>query len=86
VATATRCTPRSWCFSRIAVEDEKGELLSELTRRKRPSCWRSNRLSADTRLYLRTRSKQRGSVQRASNHRNSAALLIELFTHEGSGT
>jgi amino-acid N-acetyltransferase len=77
-------------FSDAPVEDEKGELLPELTAQEAAELLaRGNRLSADTRLYLAHAVEAvRGSVQRAHviTRKLPGALLIELFTHEGSGT
>ncbi|HEX9571898.1 MAG TPA: amino-acid N-acetyltransferase [Burkholderiales bacterium] len=77
-------------FSDAPVEDKEGELLPELTAQEAAELLaRSNRLTADTRLYLaRAVEAVRGGVQRAHviSRKLPGALLIELFTHEGSGT
>lgn len=77
-------------FSDAPVEDKEGELLPELTAQEAADLLaRSNRLSADTRLYLAHAVEAvRGGVQRAHviSGKVPGALLIELFTHEGSGT
>jgi amino-acid N-acetyltransferase len=77
-------------FSDAPVEDKEGELLPELTAQEAAELLaRSNRLSADTRLYLAHAVEAvRAGVQRAHviSGKAPGALLIELFTHEGSGT
>jgi amino-acid N-acetyltransferase len=77
-------------FSDAPVEDKEGELLPELTAQEAAELLaRSNRLSADTRLYLAHAVEAvRAGVQRAHviSGKVPGALLIELFTHEGSGT
>jgi amino-acid N-acetyltransferase len=77
-------------FSDAPVEDTEGELLPELTAQEAAELLaRSNRLSADTRLYLAHAVEAvRAGVQRAHviSGKVPGALLIELFTHEGSGT
>lgn len=77
-------------FSDAPVEDKEGGLLPELTAQEAAELLgRSNRLTADTRLYLAHAVEAvRGGVQRAHviTRKVPGALLIELFTHEGSGT
>ena len=77
-------------FSDAPVEDKEGELLPELTAQEAAELLgRGNRLTADTRLYLAHAVEAvRGGVQRAHviSRKVPGALLIELFTHEGSGT
>jgi amino-acid N-acetyltransferase len=77
-------------FSDAPVEDTEGELLPELTAQEAAELLaRSNRLRADTRLYLAHAVEAvRAGVQRAHviSGKVPGALLIELFTHEGSGT
>lgn len=77
-------------FSDSPVQDRKGELLPELTAQEAAELLaRANRLTADTRLYLaRAVEAVREGVQRAHviTRKLAGALLIELFTHEGSGT
>ena len=77
-------------FSDAPVEDKEGELLPELTAQEAAELLaRSNRLSPDTRLYLAHAVEAvRAGVQRAHviSGKVPGALLIELFTHEGSGT
>jgi amino-acid N-acetyltransferase len=77
-------------FSDAPVEDKEGELLPELTAQEAAELLgRGNRLTADTRLYLAHAVEAvRGGVQRAHviSRKAPGALLIELFTHEGSGT
>jgi amino-acid N-acetyltransferase len=77
-------------FSDAPVEDKEGELLPELTAQEAAELLaRSNRLSEDTRLYLAHAVEAvRAGVQRAHviSGKVPGALLIELFTHEGSGT
>src|SRR3979490_2569595 len=90
VATATELHAEKLVFfSDAPVEDEKGELLSELTAQEAAELLaRGNRLSADTRLYLAHAVEAvRGSVQRAHviTRKLPGAVLIELFTHGGSG-
>lgn len=77
-------------FSDASVEDKEGGLLPELTAQEAAELLgRAHRLTADTRLYLAHAVEAvRGGVQRAHviSRKVSGALLIELFTHEGSGT
>lgn len=77
-------------FSDAPVEDKEGGLLPELTAQEAAELLgRAHRLTADTRLYLAHAVEAvRGGVQRAHviSRKVSGALLIELFTHEGSGT
>lgn len=77
-------------FSDAPIEDKEGELLPELTAQEAAELLaRSNRLSTNTRLYLvHAIEAVRGGVQRAHviSRKVGGALLIELFTHEGSGT
>ncbi len=77
-------------FSDAPVEDKEGELLPELTAQEAAELLaRSNRLSEDTRLYLAHAVEAvRAGVERAHviSRKVPGALLIELFTHEGSGT
>jgi amino-acid N-acetyltransferase len=77
-------------FSDAPVEDKKGGLVSELTALEAADLLeRGDRLSADTRLYLAHAVEAvRGGVQRAHviSRKVPGALLIELFTHDGSGT
>jgi len=77
-------------FSDAPVEDKEGELLPELTAQEAAELLgRANRLTADTRLYLAHAVEAvRAGVQRAHviSRKLTGALLIELFTHEGSGT
>jgi len=72
------------------VQDKEGELLQELTAEEAAGLLaRSNRLSEDTLLYLAHAVEAvRGGMQRAHiiSRTLPGALLIELFTHEGSGT
>jgi amino-acid N-acetyltransferase len=77
-------------FSDAPVEDKEGELLPELTAQEAAELLaRSNRLTEDTRLYLAHAVEAvRAGVERAHviSRKIPGALLIELFTHEGSGT
>jgi len=77
-------------FSDAPVEDVKGDLLPELTAQEAVDLLaQSNRLTSDTSLYLAHAVEAvRGGVQRAHliSRRLAGALLIELFTHAGSGT
>ncbi len=72
------------------MQDKEGELLPELTAEEATGLLASgNRLSDDTRLYLAHAVEAgRGGMQRAHliSRTVPGALLIELFTHEGSGT
>lgn len=77
-------------FSDAPVEDKKGELLPELTAQEAVDLLaQGNRLTSDTSLFLAHAVEAvRGGVQRAHliSRRLAGALLIELFTHAGSGT
>src|SRR5260370_35615046 len=77
-------------FSDAPVEDKEGELLPELTAQEAADLLtRGNRLTADTRLYMAHAVEAvRAGVQRAHviSRKLGGALLIALFTHEGSGT
>ncbi|MGB5079251.1 MAG: amino-acid N-acetyltransferase [Burkholderiales bacterium] len=77
-------------FSDAPVEDKKGELLPELTAQEAVDLLaQGGRLTADTSLYLAHAVEAvRGGVQRAHliSRGLAGALLIELFTHAGSGT
>ncbi len=91
VATATALHAEKLIFfSDAPVQDKEGELLAELTAEEAAGLLaRSNRLSDDTRLYLTHAVEAvRGGMQRAHiiSRTVPGALLIELFTHEGSGT
>jgi amino-acid N-acetyltransferase len=91
VATATGLRAEKLVFfSDAPVEDKEGELLPELTAQEAADLLaRGNRLTADTRLYLAHAVEAvRAGVQRAHviSRKLGGALLIELFTHEGSGT
>src|SRR2546428_10569583 len=91
VSTATGLRAEKLVFlSDAPIEDKEGELLPELTAQEAAELLaRSNRLTADTRLYLAHAVEAvRDGVPRAHviNRELGGALLIELFTHEGSGT
>jgi amino-acid N-acetyltransferase len=91
VATATALHAEKLIFfSDAPVQDKEGELLPELTAEEATGLLASgNRLSDDTRLYLAHAVEAvRGGMQRAHliSRTVPGALLIELFTHEGSGT
>ena len=91
VATATALHAEKLIFfSDAPVQDKEGELLQELTAEEAAGLLaRGNRLSDDTRLYLAHAVEAvRGGMQRAHiiSRTVPGALLIELFTHEGSGT
>jgi amino-acid N-acetyltransferase len=77
-------------FSDAPVEDKKGKLLPELTAQEAVDLLaQGSRLTSDTSLYLAHAVEAvRGGVQRAHliNRSLPGALLIELFTHAGSGT
>jgi len=91
VATATAVRAEKLVFfSDAPVEDAKGKLLPELTAQEAADLLaRANRLTPDTQLYLAHAVEGvRAGVQRAHviDRKLPGALLIELFTHEGSGT
>src|SRR5262244_819197 len=91
VATASALRAEKLVFlSDAPVEDKEGELLPELTAHEAAELLgRSNRLTDDTRLYLgHAVEAVRGGVQRAHviSRKVPGALLVELFTHDGSGT
>src|SRR6266852_3983470 len=77
-------------FSDAPVQNPKEELLPELTAQEAAELLaRANRLTTHTQLYLaRAVEAVRAGVQRAHviSRKLAGALLIELFTHEGSGT
>ena len=77
-------------FSDAPVQNPKEELLPELTAQEAAELLaRANRLTTHTRLYLAHAVEAgRAGVQRAHviSRKLAGALLIELFTHEGSGT
>jgi amino-acid N-acetyltransferase len=77
-------------LSDAPVEDKEGKLLPELTAQEAADLLaRGNRLTDDTRLYLAHAVEAvRGGVQRAHviSRKVPGALLVELFTHDGSGT
>jgi len=91
VASATSLHAEKLVFlSDAPVEDKEGGLLPELTALEAADLLaRSNRLTDDTRLYLTHAVEAvRGGVQRAHviSRKTPGALLVELFTHDGSGT
>ena len=91
VASATALHAEKLVFlSDAPVEDKEGELLPELTALEAADLLaRSNRLTDDTRLYLAHAVEAvRGGVQRAHviSRKVPGALLVELFTHDGSGS
>jgi amino-acid N-acetyltransferase len=91
VATASALRAEKLVFlSDAPVEDKEGELLPELTAQEAAELLgRSNRLTDDTRLYLAHAVEGvRAGVQRAHviSRKVPGALLVELFTHDGSGT
>jgi amino-acid N-acetyltransferase len=77
-------------FSDAAVEDERGETVSELTAQEAAErLARETAMTDDTRLYLAHAVEGvRAGVGRAHliSRNVNGALLIELFTHDGSGT
>jgi amino-acid N-acetyltransferase len=77
-------------FSDAPVEDAKGEVRSELTAQEAADLVSSDTvLTDDTRLFLQHAAEGvRGGVKRAHivSQQVYGALLIELFTHDGSGT
>src|SRR5205814_4877274 len=77
-------------FSDAAVEDDAGETVSELTAQEAAErLARENKMTEDTRLYLAHAVEGvRSGVGRAHviSRNVYGALLIELFTHDGSGT
>jgi len=72
------------------VMDDNGQLITELSAQEAERLLgRSRQLSADTRLYLQHAMEAvRGGVSRAHlvSHKVDGALLMELFTREGSGS
>ncbi len=76
-------------FTDEMVHDEKGEPVPELSAHEAEQLLDSDmRFSADTRLYLAHAVEAvRGGVPRAHvvTRKTDGALLIELFTHAGSG-
>jgi amino-acid N-acetyltransferase len=91
VATASALRAEKLVFlSDAPVEDKDGQLLPELTANEAAELLgRSNRLTDDTRLYLaHALEAVRSGVQRAHviSRKVPGALLVELFTHDGSGT
>ena len=72
------------------VCDVEGNLITELSADEAESlAGRDNALTEDTRLYLAHAIEAvRGGVPRAHlvSHRVDGSLLIELFTHDGSGS
>lgn len=76
-------------FSDAAVTNRAGRTIPEATAAEAEVLLEKNeRLSADTRLYLaHSVEAVRGGVKRAHviNRRVDGALLIELFTYDGSG-
>jgi amino-acid N-acetyltransferase len=77
-------------FSDAQVEDDSGETVSELTAQEAAErLARGNNMTDDTRLYLAhaVEGVRAGVVRAHVISRNVyGALLIELFTHDGSGT
>jgi amino-acid N-acetyltransferase len=77
-------------FSDAPVEDDAGKIVTELTAQEASErLARENSMTDDTRLYLAHAVEAvRGAVGRAHliSRNVYGALLIELFTHEGSGT
>jgi amino-acid N-acetyltransferase len=91
VATASSLHAEKLVFlSDAPVEDKEGGLLPELTANEAAELLgRSNRLTDDSRLYLAHAVEAvRAGVQRAHviSRKVPGALLVELFTHDGSGT
>ncbi len=91
VATATALRAEKLIFfSDAPVEDKDGTLVSELTAQEANDLLsHGNRLTADTRLYLAHAVEGvRSGTQRVHliSRKVPGALLIELFTHDGSGT
>jgi len=76
-------------FSDAAVADRSGRAIPEATALQADELLEKNkRLTADTRLFLaHSVEAVRGGVKRAHviNRRVDGALLIELFTYDGSG-
>ena len=72
------------------VKDDRGRLIAELSAKEADRLLaRGKQLSPDTRLYLQHATEAvREGVPRAHlvSHKVDGALLIELFTHEGSGS
>jgi amino-acid N-acetyltransferase len=77
-------------FSDAPVENSKGELVGELSAQEASELLAgANHLTPDTRVYLaHALEAVRAGVKRAHiiSRKIPGALLIELFTHEGSGT
>ena len=91
VATATALGADKLIFLTDApVKNARGELVEELSAREAEKLLgRGKHLSADTRLYLQHAMEAvRSGVPRAHlvTHAVDGAMLIELFTHDGSGT
>jgi amino-acid N-acetyltransferase len=76
-------------FSDAAVADRSGRAIPDATAQQADELLEKNkRLTADTRLFLaHSVEAVRGGVKRAHviNRRVDGALLIELFTYDGSG-
>jgi len=77
-------------LSDAPVEDARGKLMPELSAQEAEQLLsRGKNLSADTRLYLSHAVEAvRAGVARAHvvSHKVDGALLLELFTHGGSGS
>ncbi len=77
-------------FTDSSVADKRGRALTELSAQEADKLLSGpSELSGDTRLYLQHAVEAvRGGVQRAHlvSHKVEGALLIELFTHKGSGS
>lgn len=91
VATAKALVADKLIFlSDAPVQDDQGGLVPELSADRADKLLaRGNHLTEDTRLYLAHAVEAvRAGVPRAHvvSHKVDGAILIELFTHEGSGS
>ncbi|MCC6474506.1 MAG: amino-acid N-acetyltransferase [Burkholderiales bacterium] len=76
-------------FADAPVQDARGRLVAEITAEEADRLLSRGKLTENTRLYLQHAVEAvRGGVARAHlvSHRVDGALLIELFTHKGSGS
>jgi amino-acid N-acetyltransferase len=77
-------------YTDAPVQDARGRLVAELSAQEADKLLaKGDHLSEDTRLYLQHAVEAvRGGVDRAHlvSHQVDGALLIELFTHKGSGS
>jgi amino-acid N-acetyltransferase len=77
-------------FTDLPVQDKRGKVLAEISAAEAGRLLASaNNLSDDTRLFMQHAVEAvRGGVPRAHlvSHQVEVSLLIELFTHKGSGS